>query len=85
MLSKLFVGGKVVVMKANPVNDYLVPHWSRALAPLIHAHVLRIVDGGATVGEYLTHHPRIDEVHVTGSRQDLRRRGVRHRPRRRAA
>ena len=67
VLSKLFVGGKVVVMKANPVNDYLVPHWSRALAPLIDAHVLRIVDGGAAVGEYLTHHPRIDEVHITGS------------------
>ena len=44
-LSKLFVEGKVVVMKANPVNDYLVPHWSRALAPLIDVGVLRIVDG----------------------------------------
>jgi hypothetical protein len=29
-LSKLFVDGKVVVMKANPVNDYLVPYWRRA-------------------------------------------------------
>ena len=67
VLSKLFVGGKVVVMKANPVNDYLVPHWSRALAPLIDARVLRIVDGGAAVGEYLARHPRIDEVHITGS------------------
>jgi acyl-CoA reductase-like NAD-dependent aldehyde dehydrogenase len=67
VLSKLFVEGKVVVMKANPVNDYLVPHWSRALAPLIDAGVLRIVDGGAAVGQYLTAHPRIDEVHITGS------------------
>ena len=32
VLSKLFVEGKVVVMKANPVNDYLVPYWRRALA-----------------------------------------------------
>ena len=67
VLSELFVGGKVVVMKANPVNDYLVPHWARALAPLIDARVLRIVDGGAAVGQYLTRHPRIDEVHITGS------------------
>jgi hypothetical protein len=66
-LSKLFVEGKVVVMKANPVNDYLVPHWSRALAPLIDAGVLRIVDGGAAVGSYLTGHALIDEVHITGS------------------
>jgi len=67
VLSKLFVEGKVVVMKANPVYDYLVPHWARALAPLIDAGVLRIVDGGAAVGQYLTAHPRIDEVHITGS------------------
>ena len=67
VLSKLFVEGKVVVMKANPVNDYLVPHWRRALASLIDAGVLRIVEGGADVGHYLTGHPRIDEVHITGS------------------
>jgi hypothetical protein len=67
VLSKLFVEGKVVVMKANPVNDYLVPYWARALAALIDAGVLRIVDGGAAVGQYLTAHPRIDEVHITGS------------------
>ncbi len=67
VLSKLFVEGKVVVLKANPVNDYLVPHWSRALAGLIDAGVLRIVDGGAEVGRYLTGHARIDEVHITGS------------------
>ena len=54
-------------MKANPVNDYLVPHWSRALAALIDAGVLRIVDGGAAVGQYLTGHALIDEVHITGS------------------
>jgi hypothetical protein len=67
VLSKLFVEGKVVVMKANPVNDYLVPHWTRALRPLIDAGVLRIVDGGAAVGRYLTAHALVDEVHITGS------------------
>ena len=67
VLSKLFVEGKVVVMKANPVNDYLVPHWSRALASLIDAGVLCIIDGGVAVGSYLTGHALIDEVHITGS------------------
>ncbi len=67
VLSKLFVEGQVVVMKANPVNDYLLPHWNRALAALVEAGVLRIVDGGADVGEYLVAHPRIDLVHITGS------------------
>ncbi len=66
-LSKLFVGGKTVVMKANPVNEYLVPHWNAALASLVEAGVLRIVDGGAEAGRHLTAHPRVDEVHITGS------------------
>jgi hypothetical protein len=67
VLSKLFVEGKVVVMKANPVNDYLVPHWGRALGALVRADVLRIVDGGADAGRYLTGHELVDEVHITGS------------------
>jgi acyl-CoA reductase-like NAD-dependent aldehyde dehydrogenase len=67
VLFKLFVEGKVVVLKANPVNDYLVPHWNRAMAALVEAGVLRIVEGGAATGKYLTAHARIDEVHITGS------------------
>lgn len=66
-LDQLFVKGKVVVMKANPVNDYLVPYWNRALGALVGAGVLRIVEGGADVGRYLTAHPGVDTVHITGS------------------
>jgi acyl-CoA reductase-like NAD-dependent aldehyde dehydrogenase len=67
VLTKLFAEGKVVVLKANPVNDYLVPYWSRAMASLIDAGFLRIVSGGAQVGAFLTHHDLISDVHVTGS------------------
>jgi len=67
VLSKLFVEGKVVVLKANPVNDYLTPYWSRAMSSLIDAGFLRIVSGGAQVGVYLTRHELITDVHVTGS------------------
>lgn len=67
VLTKLFAEGKVVVLKANPVNDYLVPFWSRAFAALIEPGYLRIVCGGAQVGAYLTHHHLVEEIHVTGS------------------
>ena len=67
VLSKLFVEGKVVVLKANPVNDYLVPHWERAMAPLIDAGFLAIVPGGAEAGKYLCNHEAVAEIHVTGS------------------
>ena len=71
-LSKLFVDGKVVVMKANPVNEYLVAHWGRALGALVRAGVLRIVTGGAGVGRYLTAHPQIGDVHITARRRTIR-------------
>lgn len=67
VLTKMFAEGKVVVLKANPVNDYLVPHWERAFAALIEADFLTVVRGGAAAGAHLTAHPGIDEIHVTGS------------------
>lgn len=67
VLSKLFAEGKVVVLKANPVNDYLVPYWSRALRALIDEGFVRIVSGGALVGSYLTAHELVEDIHVTGS------------------
>lgn len=66
-LCKLFVAGKVVVLKASPVNDYLVEHWERALKALLDEGVLRIVRGGADAGAHLVAHSLVDEVHVTGS------------------
>lgn len=67
VLTKLFGEGKVVVLKANPVNDYLVPYWNKALSCLIEEGFLRIVSGGAQVGAYLTAHPDVVDIHVTGS------------------
>jgi acyl-CoA reductase-like NAD-dependent aldehyde dehydrogenase len=67
VLTKLFADGKVVVLKANPVNAYLVPYWRRAMRALIEPGYLRIITGGTTVGQYLTAHELITDVHVTGS------------------
>ena len=67
VLTKLFVENKVVVLKANPVNDYLVPYWEKAMAALIEPGYLRIVRGGAQVGAYLTAHELVTDIHVTGS------------------
>lgn len=67
VLYKLFVEGRVAVLKANPVNDYLVPHWERAFAALIERGALRIVTGGSADGAYLVSHRQVDEMHMTGS------------------
>ena len=66
-LYKLFVDNKPVVLKMNPVNDYLGPHLEKMFQPLIERGALSIVYGGAAEGEYLCNHPQVDEIHITGS------------------
>jgi acyl-CoA reductase-like NAD-dependent aldehyde dehydrogenase len=65
--TKLFVEGKVCVLKMNPVNAYLGPLLEEAFADAVARGVLAIVYGGADEGAYLCHHGAVDEVHVTGS------------------
>jgi acyl-CoA reductase-like NAD-dependent aldehyde dehydrogenase len=64
---QLFVEGAVSVLKLNPVNDYLGVHLERVFADLIADGFVRLAYGGADVGDYLVHHPRVDAVHITGS------------------
>jgi acyl-CoA reductase-like NAD-dependent aldehyde dehydrogenase len=66
-LYKMFVDGNVCIVKLNPVNEYLGPFYERALAPLIEAGYLAIVQGGGDVGAFLVNHPLVDDVHITGS------------------
>jgi acyl-CoA reductase-like NAD-dependent aldehyde dehydrogenase len=67
VVHKLFVEDEVVVLKMNPVNDYLAPLFERAFAGLVELEVLAVVKGGADVGQYLCAHPAIDSIHLTGS------------------
>ena len=67
VLYKLFVEGKPCVLKMNPVNAYLGPIFELMFGPLIELDFLRIVYGGADVGEYLCKHRLAGEVHITGS------------------
>jgi acyl-CoA reductase-like NAD-dependent aldehyde dehydrogenase len=67
VLHKLIAEHAVVILKLNPVNDYLYDVLSRALAPLVEAGFLRIVRGGAEVGQYLCNHRLVEDIHITGS------------------
>ena len=66
-ISKVFQEGHAVLLKMNPVNDYLGPIFERLFARLIEAGYVRIIYGGAAVGKAAIEHPAIDEVHITGS------------------
>jgi Aldehyde dehydrogenase family len=67
VLSKLFAENQVVLLKMNPVNDYLGPYLENAFQSLCTNGFLKIVYGGVTLGEYLCQHPAIDTIHITGS------------------
>jgi len=66
-LNKIMYEGSSVLLKLNPVNDYLLPVFERAFAPLIKANLLRILTGGADLGEALIQSKSVDAVHITGS------------------
>lgn len=67
VMYELLAHNRVALLKVNPTQDSLVPVYERALAPLIEPGFLRIVRGGPAVGAYLTTHPALAHVHITGS------------------
>jgi acyl-CoA reductase-like NAD-dependent aldehyde dehydrogenase len=66
-LHQLLVENAVVLLKLNPVNDYLGSVWAEAFQPLIEAGFWAIASGGAELGSYLCHHPLVERIHITGS------------------
>lgn len=68
-LAKLFQESHVVILKLNPVNDYLKEVFDQVLAPVIEPGWLTIVTGGADVGKQLIESPETSTIHITGSQQ----------------
>ncbi len=67
VLTKMFNEGKVCLLKLNPVNAYLGPFLEEAFAPAVARGFLSVVYGGAEEGAFLSGHPAVEEVHITGS------------------
>ena len=72
ILYELMAFNRVAILKLNPTQNALVGVFERALAPLIEPGFLRIVTGSGDVGGYLTRHPSISHVHITGSEATFR-------------
>ena len=64
---KLFIERQVVMLKMNPVNDYLGPFIEEVFADLVRDGYVAVVYGAADVGDYLCRHDEVDEIHITGS------------------
>lgn len=67
VLYELLAEGQVVLLKMNPVNDYLGPFLEEAFGDLVKDGFVQLAYGGVAAGEYLCNHPDISEIHITGS------------------
>ncbi|TWT61321.1 aldehyde dehydrogenase family protein [Rubinisphaera italica] len=68
-LAKLFQESHVVLLKLNPVNEYLKDVFEKILAPVITPGWMKIVTGDAAVGKELIESPLTNSIHITGSQQ----------------
>ncbi|WP_204114968.1 aldehyde dehydrogenase family protein [Shimia biformata] len=67
VLQKLILENQVVILKMNPVNDYLTDYYKVAMKSFVDEGFLRIVRGDAKGGAYLCDHPTVEELHITGA------------------
>ena len=67
LLTELFTHGSVVGLKLNPINAYLDEFFDEIFGTLIDGGFVRLMHGGVEEGSYLTRHPLVDRVHVTGA------------------
>ncbi|MDA0587993.1 MAG: aldehyde dehydrogenase family protein [Planctomycetota bacterium] len=67
VLTKLCVENRTVLLKMNPVNEYLGGVFERAFAPLIENDLLRVIYGDAGIGSSAVSDSRVSDVHITGS------------------
>ena len=66
-LTKILIESSAVLLKMNPVNDYLGPIFEDAFKPLIDANMFSVAYGGVGEGEHLINHASTNHVHITGS------------------
>lgn len=64
---KLFNEKKVVIIKANPILEYLGPLLNKILEPLVRHGFVKMVSGGSKEGNLLANHEGIDDIIMTGS------------------
>ena len=69
VLYKLFVDNELVILKLNPINDYIGPYIVRTFRALIESNIMTVVYGDGDIGSYLCQHDSVDTIHITGSEQ----------------
>lgn len=66
-LYALYAENCVVLLKMNPVNEYMGPILRDIWQPFVDRGWFDVVYGGAEVGKHLTSHAGVAKIHITGS------------------
>ena len=56
-----------ILLKLNPVNDYLNPVFQKVFHEFIERGFISVVNGDIPTSKYLSEHRSIDSIHLTGS------------------
>ena len=63
----------VILLKLNPVNEYLKPVFEKVFQNFIERGYIIVTTGNIDESKYMTKHPGINHIHLTGSDKTLRR------------
>ena len=66
-LFHLVANRSTILLKLNPVNDYLLPIFEKVFAEFIDKGFISVVNGNLDTSKYLTKHRSVDTIHLTGS------------------
>ena len=67
VLYHLITRRSVILLKLNPVNDYLKPVFEKVFKNFIERGYIIVTNGNINESKYMTTHPGINHIHLTGS------------------
>ncbi len=63
----MFLVYSTILLKLNPVNDYLLPVYEKIFQNFINKGYMVVTKGDVEVSKYMCSHKGIDHIHLTGS------------------
>ena len=67
VLYHLITRRSVILLKLNPVNEYLKPVFEKVFKNFIERGYIIVTNGNINESKYMTTHPGINHIHLTGS------------------
>jgi hypothetical protein len=63
----MVVNRHTILLKLNPVNDYLLPVFEKVFENFINKGFMIVTKGNIDISQYMTNHAGVTNMHLTGS------------------